>query len=96
MKFKHLLVVMLAGVAVFSSSCGDKSKGGANPLYNSASKPSSEESAQFLLEWWDAMFQYVGTERLSPPDAARMYAYIAIGLYEAQIGGAPNHYTLAK
>lgn len=94
MKFKHLLIVMLAGVVVLSSSCGDKAKGGANPLFDDASKPSSEESAQFLLEWWDAMFQFVGTERLSPPDASRMYAYVAIGLYEAQICGTPNYYTL--
>lgn len=94
MKFKHLPVVMLTGVVLFAAGCGKSSGGGENPLYNDASKPSSEESAQFLLDWWDAMFQFVGTERLSPPDAARMYAYVSVGLYEAQIAGTPNYFTL--
>ncbi|HNE44745.1 MAG TPA: hypothetical protein PLM27_01130, partial [Chitinophagales bacterium] len=74
MKLKHLPVVVLTGAVLFATGCGKKSGGGENPLYNDASKPSSEESAAFLLDWWNAMFQFVASERLSPPDAARMYA----------------------
>lgn len=94
MKFKHLPVALMAGLVLVSAGCGKTGGSGKNPLYNDASKPSSEESAQFLLDWWDALFQFVASERLSPPDAARMYAYISVGLYEAQIAGTENYYTL--
>jgi len=94
MKFKHLSVIMLAGSILFVSSCGNTGGNGENPLYIKSEHPSSDESAQFLLDWWDALFQFVGTERLSPPDASRMFAYVAVGLYEAQICGTPNYYTL--
>lgn len=94
MKLKHFPVVVLTGAVLFATGCGKKSGGGENPLYNDASKPSSEESAAFLLDWWNAMFQFVASERLSPPDAARMYAYISVGLYEAQIAGTPDYLTL--
>jgi hypothetical protein len=94
MRFKHLSVVLLAGVLFFSAGCGKKAGGGENPLYSDASTPSSEIDAKFLLEWWDALFAFVGSERLSPPDASRMFAYISVGLYEAQICGTPNYLTL--
>ena len=85
MRFKHLTVVLLTGVILFAAGCGKQSGGGENPLYSDASTPSSEIDAKFLLEWWDA---------LSPPDASRMYAYIAVGMYEAQIAGSPDYLTL--
>ena len=94
MRFKHLSVVLLAGVLLFSAGCGKKAGGGENPLYSDASTPSSEIDAKFLLEWWDALFAFVGSERLSPPDASRMFAYISVGLYEAQICGTSNYLTL--
>ncbi len=94
MRLKHLPVVLLSGVILFAGSCGPKSSGEDNPLFNDVSKKSSDESAQFLLEWWNALFAFVETERLSPPDAARMFAYISVGVYEAQICGTPDYLTL--
>ena len=94
MRFKHLTVVLLTGVILFAAGCGKQSGGGENPLYSDASTPSSEIDAKFLLEWWDALFAFVSSERLSPPDASRMYAYIAVGMYEAQIAGSPDYLTL--
>lgn len=93
MRLKHLPVVLLGGVILFAAGCGNKGGSGDNPLYSDASTPSSEISAEFLTEWWDALFKFVSSERLSPPDAARMYAYIAVGMYEAQIAGAPENLT---
>ncbi|MFN3940274.1 MAG: hypothetical protein ACK4IY_06785, partial [Chitinophagales bacterium] len=48
----------------------------------------------FLLEWWKQLFSFVASERLSPPDASRMYAYIATAIYEAQLPGNPDYLTL--
>ena len=94
MRFKNLPVLLLLGIMLFAAGCGNKASSGDNPLYSDASTPSSEVNAEFLTEWWDALFKFVSSERLSPPDAARMYAYIAVGMYEAQIGGAPENLTL--
>jgi len=94
MRFKHLPVIMMAGVILFAGSCNSSGSGSDNPLYNSKSQPSSEQSAQFLIDWWKALFQFVASERLSPPDASRMYAYISVALYESQIAGAAEYRTL--
>ena len=94
MRLKHLPVILLSGVILFAGSCGNKASEGENPLFNEVSKKSSDESAQFLLEWWNALFAFVETERLSPPDASRMFGYIAVGVYEAQICGTPDYLTL--
>ena len=93
MRFKNFPIILLTGVLIFAGGCNKTGKSD-NPLYNKESKPSSDESAKFLIEWWNALFNFVESERLSPPDAARMFAYIATGIYEAQIGGAPNNVTL--
>lgn len=84
----------MAGIILIGGSCNKTSDGADNPLFNSKSQPSSEQSAQFLIDWWKALFQFVATERLSPPDASRMFAYISVSLYEAQIAGASEYRTL--
>lgn len=95
MRCKNLLVILMAGFILMGSSCGGGSKDGAdNPLYNSKSQPSSEQSAQFLLPWIKQLFAFVKSEFLAPTVASRMYAYINTAIYEAQICGAPNNLTL--
>ncbi len=94
MRFKHLPVILMAGVVMIGGSCNNSSSSGDNPLFNSKSQPSSEQSALFLIDWWKALFQFVASEKLSPPDAARMYAYISVTLYEAQIAGASEYRSL--
>lgn len=94
MRFRNLFVILMAGVIMIGGSCNKSSVSSDNPLYNSKSQPSSEQSAQFLIDWWKALFQFVATERLSPPDASRMFAYISVALYESQIAGAPEYKSL--
>ena len=94
MRFKHLSIIMLLGVVILTGGCGKKTSGSDNVLFSDKSKPSSDESAAFLLDWWNALFTFVASERLSPPDASRMYAYISVGLYEAQIAGTPDYLSL--
>ncbi|MBC8172680.1 MAG: vanadium-dependent haloperoxidase [Chitinophagales bacterium] len=91
----NLLVILMAGFILISASCNKGSKSDAvNPLYNSKSQPSSEQSAAFIIPWMKQIFSFVASERLSPPDASRMYAYISTAIYEAQVCGSPEYLTL--
>jgi hypothetical protein len=90
---KPLLVLLLSGVLLVSA-CGDKGGDAANSLYNSKSQPSVEQSAQFIIPWMKQLFGFVASERLTPPDASRMYAYISTAIYEAQVCGSPDYLTL--
>lgn len=95
MRIKNILAVVLAGGMLIAVGCKKGGSGdAANPLYNSVSQNSSEQSAAFMVEWWKQLFSFVASERLSPPDASRMYAYIATTMYEAQVCGSPNYLTL--
>ena len=73
---------------------GKESSDVANPLYNSVSQNSSDQSGTFLVDWWKQLFSFVASEKLSPPDASRMYAYIGTTMYEAQVCGAPDYMSL--
>lgn len=94
MRCKNYLVILLAGFILIGSSCSGGKSNSDNPLYNSKSQPSSEQSAQFLIPWMKQLFSFIESERLSPPDASRMFAYINTAIYESQVCGAPNYLTL--
>ena len=95
MKIKSIFTLLLAGSLLVASSCKQTSSSDAsNPLYNEVSQPSSEQSAAFLIEWWKQLFSFVSSEKLSPPDASRMFAYVATAMYEGQIAGAPDYMSL--
>lgn len=47
-----------------------------------------------VLRWLGAVYQAVKSQRLSPPNAARVYAYFAVAAYEAVVGGMPQYRSL--
>ena len=95
MRCKNFIVILMAGSIVFFAGCGKSgSKDAVNPLYNKKSQPSNEQTAQFIIPWMKNLFSFVRSERLSPPDASRMYAYMGVTIYEAQICGSPDYLTL--
>lgn len=95
MRLKNAFVIVMAVFLLVLTSCGGGGKNGAvNPLYNSKSQPSSEQTAQFIIPWMKQLFSFVASERLSPPDASRMYAYIGTTIYEAQVCGSPDYLTM--
>lgn len=51
--------------------------------------------ARSAVEWMTLLYERVRTERLSPPAASRVYAYAGVTLYEAVVGGMPDHVSLA-
>ncbi len=96
MKIKHYLFLVIAGLIVANSGCKKSTDVDAvNPYYNSVSTPSSELSGEFLIDWWKQLFSFVQSERIGPPDASRMFAYISTAIYEAQLPGNPDYLTLA-
>lgn len=96
MRFRNLILMAIAGYLLFGTSCNQTAKSGTeNPYFNSKSPKSTDMSAQFLIPWWKALFSFIESERLTPPDVSRMLAYISVTQYEAQICGAPEYRSLA-
>src|SRR2546422_979472 len=51
--------------------------------------------ARILTDWMRAQYALVRAERLSPPVAARVFAYSAVALYEGLAAGSPELRSLA-
>src|SRR5947199_10726828 len=51
--------------------------------------------ARMLTDWMRAQYALVRAERLSPPVAARVFAYGAVALYEGLRPGSPQLKSLA-
>jgi hypothetical protein len=51
--------------------------------------------ATVAVEWMELLCQSVRTEGLVPPQAARIYAYAGIALYESVVQGMPDHLSLS-
>lgn len=49
---------------------------------------------EVLQSWIHALYDAVRVERLSPPNAARVYAYFGVAAYEAAVGGMPQYRSL--
>jgi hypothetical protein len=52
-------------------------------------------SAETAHAWMATAYQLVLLENLTPPAAARVYAYFSIAMYESALGGMPQHRSLA-
>lgn len=59
------------------------------------SVPPHELSAEPALEWVQAIYNRLREERLNPPEAARVYGYMGITLYESVIAGWPENRSLS-
>lgn len=51
-------------------------------------------SSKVATEWMHTLQKIVQSENASPPVASRIYAYAAIGLYEAALPGMPGYQSL--
>ena len=94
MKLKIFTAIGMAFLLLVQPSCNTKPDKVVNPLYNSKSQSSGEQSAKFVVDWWKALSGFVKNERLTPPDVSRMFAYIGTTIYEAQICGSKDYTTL--
>jgi hypothetical protein len=61
--------------------------------------PQELETAAFTsdvaTQWFDQLYVAVRAESLSPPVASRRIGYAGVALYEAVVGGMPEHHSLA-
>ncbi len=57
--------------------------------------PTAAHGPEAALEWIALTYDLVLGENLSPPAAARTYAYTAVAMYEAVVAGMPEHRSLA-
>ncbi len=63
--------------------------------YNDKSAPTSNFSPDFVIEWWDLIYKHVAYERIKPPVASRIYAYLSLAIYEAALPGMPEYNSLS-
>lgn len=57
-------------------------------------RPPSKRAPDLVIDWTKAIYAQVKAERVLPPAAARVYAYVAVAGYEALVGGMPRHRSL--
>ncbi len=73
------------------SSCNEREK---KSIYNAASKPTKIYNPDFVIEWWELIYEQVAYQRIKPPVASRIYAYIGVAAYEAGLAGMPDNISL--
>jgi hypothetical protein len=86
---------MLASLSV--SACGGES-GAPEQVraeHNLLSPPAATHPTTFARQWMVNLANCVKGDTISPPVAARTYAYGAIAMYEAVVHGMPGHQSLA-
>jgi hypothetical protein len=88
MSRRTVLVGALGAAAAVALPAGGASAG---PVTNVV----GAHAPDVALDWVQTTYDLVLGENLSPPAAARTYAYTAIAMYEAVVSGMPHHRSLA-
>jgi hypothetical protein len=59
-------------------------------------KPPSADTlpADIAVAWFELLYDVVRAENVSPPQAARLYGFAAVTLYEAIVPGSSTHRSL--
>lgn len=71
------------------------SEGSGREAQPTSSVPVTDHSSDFARQWMTNLTNSVKGDVVSPPVAARAYAYGAIAMYEAIVHGMPGHQSLA-
>ena len=92
MKSTNLVAnIMLFVLLILFQGCEVETK---ESYTNLKSKPTAEYSPDFVIEWWKLIYEHVAYQRVKPPVASRIYAYIGVSAYEAGLPGMPENQTL--
>jgi hypothetical protein len=67
----------------------------AGPSTGVSSVPATELDGAPAAEWMQLMYMLVQDRTVNPPNAARLYAYAGITLYQSVWQGIPNNYSMA-
>ncbi|HVF20934.1 MAG TPA: vanadium-dependent haloperoxidase [Mycobacteriales bacterium] len=88
-------LIQAAGVAGAAVAAGPLARTATAWPGGTAAQPSAyTHEATLAQEWTVALYDVVMAEGLTPPAAARVYAYAAIAAYEALVPGMPRHRSL--
>ena len=79
------------------ASAGAVAIGGSSALAEPAGSavPVAQRSPDVVTGWTRAVYAQVKAERVMPPPAARIYAYVALAGFEAVVDGMPRHRSLS-
>lgn len=88
--FRILFALLVCGIL---STC----RSGTEKVHNSSSRLTKEykEEVRYIREWNELLYFQIKHLVLGPPEASRMYGYLGTTVYEALIGGMPDHNSLA-
>ena len=92
LKFKLVKLLLCPFLLALLTSCPTATDEG--NLFNANSKKAADFDARFINEWFELVYHYVAYERVKPPLASRIYAYLGVGIYESVICGMPEYVTL--
>jgi len=96
MMHRQLFVAFALTAVLAAPSCTSKNAGtAADSYHNTVSTPTAEYSGQEIVDWMELLYYHVASEKISPPQAARIYAYAGVIMYEAVLPGMPDYQTLS-
>ncbi len=64
--------------------------------YNTKSVPTKDFSPDLVIEWWELIYEMVAYERIKPPVASRVYAYLGVAVYESVLPGMPEYVSMSS
>lgn len=86
-----LPLVLLVIVALL----GGIGSAAAQPVSPFDSVPPTQLPSDLVLDWVDAIYTRLRDERLNPPEAARIYGYMGVTIYESVVAGWPENRSLS-
>lgn len=94
MKYTYLACrLFLCLFLVLELSCSSSFE--EHAYHNSESPTTASFSPDLVIDWWELVYQHVADERIKPPVASRIYAYLSLTIYEAALPGMPEYNSLA-
>ena len=88
-------LIQAAGIAGVAVATGPLTRTASGWSGGVGARPSAyAHDAAYAQEWTVALYDIVMAEGLTPPSAARVYAYAAIAAYETLVPGMPLHRSL--
>ncbi len=87
-----LLLGLCGGVAACSDTAGDE---GVEESAARLSPPTGSHPSTFARQWMTNLVNSVKGDTISPPVAARTYAYGAVAIYESLVHGMPGFQSLS-
>ncbi len=89
--FSAIPLMFLLAVSACKPSGGEKS----DNIHNKVSALTADQNSEPILDWMELLYYHIANEKISPPQASRIYAYASIIMYEAVLPGMPEYQTLS-